>query len=766
MKVATKKYNPGFLSDDELMESFCVRTSEFESIVETLQESNGNSNPHMIVIGPRGMGKTHLLLRVAAEMRRNPGLEELFPVVFAEESYEVGTCGEFWLECLNRLAQQAPSAERDNLRLTYVDLRTVREDRILAERCLGALLDFADYHGQRLVLLVENLNMLFADMVDKDVGWQLRKTLQTEPRIILLGSATSRFKEIDHPEHALYDLLRVIPLHPLDTNECRVLWQTISGNSSTPPIRPLEILTGGSPRLIVIIASFGAGQSFRELMDNLLDLVDEHTEYFKSHLDSLPAQGRRVYLALAKLWKPATTKEIADQARLNTNICSALLRRLAGRGAVMIDGGTARRRQYYITERLYNIYYLMRRSRGMAPLVEALIQFMEAYYSPSELKGFVFRTVREAMSLDGEAKRMHRIAFDRLLESPSLSVHREELSTLTSWIHPFASGDAGTAEVLFNRALEIAKRGHESDAIPLWDEAIRLLETSNGAKNLENLATALNNKGTTLEILNRTDEAFATWDEVVRRFGPSKVPKYISAVVTALTKKAMVRRERGQPKEALAVCDEVLHRLNQGRAKELSLQNAEVLYFKGFVLRELGRQEEALTTWDDVLRHFGTSNHPVLQEVAKKARLKIAELHLVMGRGDASVATVDRLFEPESPKSSEINCRGRLTRARSHLLGSNKAACIPDVEAALSILSGLGFLPKEVLDDLCWLAVELGPAQLRELIVASPASGLLLPLTTALGRQLGIKERVAREVEEVAKDIQQDLEERRKRRGR
>ena len=217
MKVATKKYNPGFLSDDELTDSFCVRTSEFESIVETLHESNGNSNRHMIVIGPRGLGKTHLLLRVAVEIRRNAGLAELFPIVFAEESYEVGSCGEFWLESLNRLSQQAPNDERSNLRLTYEDLRTVSDDRILADRCLGTLLDFADCHGQRLVLLVENLNMLFADMIDKDAGWRLRKTLQTEPRIILLGSATNRFNEIDHPEHALYDLFRVITLHPLDT---------------------------------------------------------------------------------------------------------------------------------------------------------------------------------------------------------------------------------------------------------------------------------------------------------------------------------------------------------------------------------------------------------------------------------------------------------------------------------------------------------------------------------------------------------------------
>ena len=249
--------------------------------------------------------------------RRDPALPGIFPIVFAEESYEVTTCGEFWLECLGRLADQAPSDERDSIRLTYDDLRNVSDDRALADRCLGSLLDFADRHDTRFLLVVENLNMLFSDMSDPDVGWQLRKTLQTEPRIILLGSATSRFEEIDSPEHALYDLFRVLTLRPLDTTECETLWETVSGKPSVgDTVRPLEILTGGSPRLIAIIARFGADRSFGNLMDNLLDLVDEHTEYFKSHLETLPAQERRVYLALARLWKPAIAREVADQARV------------------------------------------------------------------------------------------------------------------------------------------------------------------------------------------------------------------------------------------------------------------------------------------------------------------------------------------------------------------------------------------------------------------------------------------------------------------
>ena len=378
MAVAVKKYNPGFLSDQEIIDSFCVRTAEFDSLVESLRESAASSSPHSLVIGPRGSGKTHLLLRVAAELRRDPALSGLFPIVFAEESYEVSTCGEFWLECLGRLAEQAPTEVRDNLRLTYDDLRTVTDDQALADRCIGSLLDFADRRQTRLVLLVENLNMLFTDIDDPDVGWRLRQTLQTESRIILFGSATSRFDEIDNPEHALYDIFRVITLRPLDTAECETLWETVAGKpSTTEAVRPLEILTGGNPRLLTIIARFGAERSFRDLMENLLDLVDEHTEYFKSHLESLPPQERRVYLALARLWKPSTTREVADLARLNTNTCSAQLKRLVARGAIAIDGGTPRRRQYYLTERLYNIYYLLRSGRTTDRLVQALIEFID-----------------------------------------------------------------------------------------------------------------------------------------------------------------------------------------------------------------------------------------------------------------------------------------------------------------------------------------------------------------------------------------------------
>ena len=136
MAVTARKYNPGFLSDEELVASFCVRTAEFDLLLDILRECTGASNPHQIVIGPRGSGKTSLLLRVAAEVRRDTALAaRCLPVIFAEESYEVATAGEFWLECLTHLAAQAPRAEGGpDLQRTAGELRAVRDDRVLADR--------------------------------------------------------------------------------------------------------------------------------------------------------------------------------------------------------------------------------------------------------------------------------------------------------------------------------------------------------------------------------------------------------------------------------------------------------------------------------------------------------------------------------------------------------------------------------------------------------------------------------------------------------
>ena len=677
--MTTRNYNPGFLTDDELVDSFCVRMGEFESIVDMLRECTGSANPHQIAIGPRGSGKTSLLLRVAVEVCRDIGLRSsFFPIVFAEESYEVASAGEFWLECLSRLAAQMPRGEdAPDLHRTYEHLRTIQDDQILAELCLGALLDFSDREGKRLVLMVENLNMMFRDMADPDTGWQLRKILQTEPRIILLASATSRFDEIDNPDHALYDLFRVLMLHPLDTNECAVLWEAVSSKCPPPEtIRSLEILTGGSPRLIAIVARFGAGRSFPELMAELLDLVDDHTEYFKSHIESLPAQERRVYLVLADLWKPATTREIAVRARLETSKCSAQLTRLIERGVVQVMGGTARRKQYYLTERLYNIYYLLRRSRGQDSLIQALIQFMESYYSGTELKDIGAHIAREAGSFGGEMQSLARIALARLIELPALARHREELLAIIpeGFTEVFERGSVPSkerktsvdveqyprrgdqrnedeneqaellaAKEIFDKADALKNQNRPEEALSAFDEVVRRFTESEMPIVSRLVAMALIERGFTLDDLDRPEDALVAFDEVVHRFGDSDVPDLLKSVTMALVIKGVRLGMLNRPEDALVAFDEVVHRFGDSDVPDLLESVATALSGKGHALGNLDRLEDALVAFDEVVRRFGDSDVPDLLKSVAQALVSRGFILGMLNRPEDALAAFDEV---------------------------------------------------------------------------------------------------------------------------
>ncbi len=560
----------------------------------------------------------------------------------------VSTCGEFWLECLARLADEAPALPNGpDLRRSWEELRTERDDRTLEHRCLAAVLDCANRIERRLVLVVENLNMLFADMADADAGWRLRQTLQTEPRIVLFASATSRFDQIDNPDQALYDQFAVRTLRPLGSEECARLWETVSGSPPEPgAIRPLEILTGGSPRLLAIVARFGAGMSFRALMDDLLNLVDEHTEYFKSHLQSFPPRERRVYLALAELWRPATTREIADGARIDTNKCSAFLKRLVDRGVVAVSGGTARRRRYYLTERMYNIYYLLRHGRGTDRLVEALIRFMTAFYTPARLweiaeglredlqRGTGLDPTLGGLALEGllevreSSQRVPRELLDEAIALGKRGRPQEAIATCDRLSERIASTPSSGAEdvvvaamALLQKGLSLGALGRFDAAVSAIDEALEWLEWD---PETASAAPVLLEKARALGELGRTDEGVAARDAALESVSDLRADQSVSMRALVFATKTVVLGKACRVDEMPAFPEEVSR--THDEPSEVMLAHAALVHGAG--LSELGHDQEALGRLRGALRRLGTYTSPAAVEVSQKAHWLVARLEL------------------------------------------------------------------------------------------------------------------------------------------
>lgn len=417
MPDAQLTYNPGVLGDDQLVRAFVVRKESLELVLEALRDNAASQgvNRHMLIVGPRGSGKTMIARRVAAEIRLNPEYgAQWFPLVFGEESYPVGTAGEFWLEALFHLADQTKASRWEQ---TFRDLRDEPDDARLRERALAQLLDFADGVGKRLLLVVENLNMLVAEQMDEHAAWDLRHTLMNERRLMLLGTATSHFDEITNTGRAWFEMFSIHDLRPLGLEECGVLWQAVTAKPlGAGPLRGVRILTGGNPRLLTILASFAANRSFRELMEQLVHLIDDHTEYFKSHLDALPAKERKVLVALLEHWDPVGAAELARISRLKINETSTMLGRLVGRGAVEVAEQQGRKKLYQVAERLFNIYYLMRRRGEPAGRVRAAVSFMVMFYEADELATTAAELAREACGLPPGAREDFFLAYTELVK--------------------------------------------------------------------------------------------------------------------------------------------------------------------------------------------------------------------------------------------------------------------------------------------------------------------------------------------------------------
>ena len=168
-----RKFNPGTLqSDEEVIRQFVVRNHQLDAVLETLRDNiDSPSCQHVLVVAPRGRGKSMLLARVAAELRAEDGFSgSLLPVRFMEESQEVFNIADFWLETLFYLAREIEADHpglSQELQETHADLAGRWSERATGDHARNAVLSAADRLGRKLVLMVENLQALCGD-VDAD----------------------------------------------------------------------------------------------------------------------------------------------------------------------------------------------------------------------------------------------------------------------------------------------------------------------------------------------------------------------------------------------------------------------------------------------------------------------------------------------------------------------------------------------------------------------------------------------------------------------
>src|SRR5260370_20714638 len=392
-------YNPEQMPDSEIKQTFVARQWLIDELMSLLKrQPAGAGTQHSVIIGPRGIGKTTVLLMFRLGIIESELGKRWFPVRCAEESYSVNDLADFWMATLSHLAYESGDA---SLVATAEALREESSEAgALCDATVAALKDWCRKRKQRLVLLVDNLDMILDQIGDSTENARLREVLMNDGTFMLVGTATSFFKEARQYDQPLFNFFLTFNLDPLNSPQIDDLLRQRAAvdkradfdallKQNEARIKVLHYFTGGNPRLVLMLYRIVASSDFGDVRRGLEKLLDEVTPYYKAKIESLPAQQRKILDHVARVsgrtQEGLTPTEIARDTRLAVNLVSSQLKRLSDLGYVRAANVRSRNSFYSLAEPLYAIWHQMRFGRESRKRMGWLVDFLKGWYTNREI---------------------------------------------------------------------------------------------------------------------------------------------------------------------------------------------------------------------------------------------------------------------------------------------------------------------------------------------------------------------------------------------
>lgn len=408
-------YNPALWSRDEVRTYYVARPKILARFLDDFRREQPGTRPqHRLILGQRGMGKSTLLRRLAIGVEDDVELAaQWLPLNFPEEQYNVATLADFWLNCLDALGDWL-EARGDIAEMQALDAEIERLDRKDGEGALQTLLRLAGKLQRRLLLLVDNIDLILERLKDKD--WALREALQEHPELLLVGASSRALEATYDYGAAFYDFFRIDELRGLSEDEMQetiVNLARLRGadelirrlDDDPGRLRVLHTLTGGNPRTAVLLYGVLLKGIDGDVRSDLEGLLDEVTPLYKARFDELPAQAQQLLDKLALHWDPMSARQAADALGWQVNQASAQLDRLVQAGVVeKVKSGRNKRMAFQVAERFFNIWYLMRASRRVRRKLMWLVEFLRAAFSRDELQQWAARRLYDGCENSAEAE--------------------------------------------------------------------------------------------------------------------------------------------------------------------------------------------------------------------------------------------------------------------------------------------------------------------------------------------------------------------------
>jgi tetratricopeptide (TPR) repeat protein len=531
-------YNPRKKSFQQLEKSLVGkdRWDILNSILKELSLKKGVCpKQHWMLVGPRGIGKSHLLSLLYYKITNDEKLRNLWiPVLFPEELRMAGNLSKFLERAAREICQDLEKTNDslaaelksriDGIKNAPVDERT--------DYLFSVLTWLHKSTGRFILLITENLQQLLGKRISLIEQKKLRAYLQTEEAVLLIGSATTVFGALHDHSHPFYHFFHISRLDDLSFDDLKSLIinlltddnqhelaKKVTANEAR--IRALYSFTGGNPRIAVFLADMLKAEMPDEMMAVMDKILDEMTPYFEAILTEVPRYQEEILNTLAAYEPAQSPKDIAGHLEVPQPTVRNYLKQVKENGYVRVAFSKGKYSYYCLKEYLYRIWYQMRDSSHREE-TRWLMELLLMLYSPAAI-------AEEKRRLDQCASATNTNVFYNTMISKAASFIEENpdyYKVIEMCVAAAGVGDDVSLqrEELYKKFNKFAKNKEYREAIKICTEILKMNPLDSVAyvawgyclKQLERYDEAIDNFTKAFEINPKSELNLWIWGDCLR----------------------------------------------------------------------------------------------------------------------------------------------------------------------------------------------------------------------------------------------------------
>jgi tetratricopeptide (TPR) repeat protein len=620
-------FTPSIMAPQVLEDILVQRHELVADLVDRIVISITTDNKHFpLLIGARGMGKTHLVSIVYNRIKQREDLQERVIIGWLrEEEWGISSWLDLVVRIFRSIGEEYPDTEVSSIainNITTLQSHSPTEAEVLAESLLAELVG-----KKTLFLIIENLDDVF-DGMGTNGQQRLRSFLQEHKCCTILATTPVLFNGITKGDEAFYGWFTPFHLQLFSHENAIELLTNIAAQSGdkelanflhTPAgsarVRAVHRLAGGNPRVYTLFAQLITKQDLDSLVGAFMKMLDDLMPYYQSRMAMLSPQQRKIVAYLVDNTEAVIVKDIATWCFATPQTISSQLKDLKAKGYV-VSSSVGKESYYELTEVLMRLCLEVKKYRNKE--VESLVEMIRIWYRPDEIKAQFDRLM---LAGNSEHARYYALALEYSRPDPVLLACQQDFqkslecgdskSALKVWEeladrHNIRLDKSQLiADLILREKLEESKIEIESTLKNYFlnvDPAIyednyfqgllfykaekpeAILDILERVFNIQiDLGVAYVRRGIVLGVLGETEAAIVSFDRAIE-IDPD--------MDSAWYNRGLTLGKIGKYEEAIASYD---------KAVELNVNNDDAWYSRGNILSLIGRYEDAIASYDRAL---------------------------------------------------------------------------------------------------------------------------------------------------------------------